>query len=505
MRVKLQRWSVGWCLAIAASSASLAGTSDLPLIQAVRNHDIELVRRLIEKHADVNAARGDGATALHWAARLDDVTTTDLLIRAGANVNAADDDGATPLFAACMNHSAPIVERLLKGGADAKAKLLNGETALMTCARTGDASAVRALLVHGADVNAKESAHSQTALMWAAAGSHPEVVGQLLEFGADVRARSSTYSQTVVGEDTQRAGRESLNYTVLRGGYTPLLFAARSGDVESAKLLLRNGANSNDSSPDGMTVLVLAAHSGHGGVGELLLENGADPNAAGIGYAALHAAVLRSDLNLVKALLAHGANPNLRIAKGTPVRRDTTDFNLLAPLIGSTSYLLAAKFLEFQIMQVLKAGGANTTMAMPDGTTALMLAAGNGSRPNQSRRGISVVDFGKVEPETQVVEAVKMAVNLGAEVNAANNGGDTALHNAAGLGYNSVVQFLADHGARIDAKNKRGLTPLAVALRGTSSRRNAPANADGDLNGEPAKTQSHPSTAALLRKLGATE
>jgi ankyrin repeat protein len=505
MHLSLQGWGVGWCLAIVASSASFAGTSDLRLIQAVRNHDAELVRRLIDQHAEVNAARGDGATALHWAARLDDVTTADLLMRAGANINAADDDGATPLFAACMNHSAPMVKRLLDGGADAKSRLLNGETALMTCSRTGDANAVKALLVHGAMVNAKESAHNQTALMWAAAENHPEVVRQLLEFGADVRARSSVYSQTVVGEDTQRAGRESLNYNVVRGGYTPLLFAARSGDVESVKLLLQKGADANDSSPDGMTVLVLAAHSGHGGVGALLLENGADPNAAGIGYSALHAAVLRSDLNLVKALLAHGATPDPRITKGTPVRRDTTDYNLLAPLVGSTPYLLASKFLEIQIMQVLKAGGADTTLAMPDGTTALMLAAGNGSRPNQSRRGIGAVDFGKIEPETQVAETVKMVMTLGAEVNAANNTGDTALHSAAGLGYDSVVQFLADHGARIDAKNKRGLTPLAVALRGTSSRRNAPANADGDLNGEPAKPQSHPSTAALLRKLGATE
>src|SRR5580692_3417112 len=139
MHLSLQGWGVGWCLAIVASSASFAGTSDLRLIQAVRNHDAELVRRLIDQHADVNAARGDGATALHWAARLDDVTTADLLIRAGANINAADDDGATPLFAACMNHSAPMVKRLLDGGADAKSRLLNGETALMTCSRTGDA------------------------------------------------------------------------------------------------------------------------------------------------------------------------------------------------------------------------------------------------------------------------------------------------------------------------------------------------------------------------------
>src|SRR5262249_28994258 len=150
---------------------------------------------------------------------------------------------------------------------------------------------------------------------------------------ADVRARSRTYAQTVVGEQTQRAGREELNYTVLRGGATPLLFAARVGDVESARLLIDAGADANDSQPDGVSALVLAAHSGNGDVAALLVERGADPNAFGSGYSALHAAVLRSDLTLVKALLAHGANPNVRITKGTPMRRDTTDWNLPATLI----------------------------------------------------------------------------------------------------------------------------------------------------------------------------
>ena len=245
-----------------------------------------------------------------------------------------------------------MVERLLAAGANANAVSPNGETVLMTCARAGDAKAVKALLVHGARVNDKEKAHDQTAVMWAAAQSHPDVVRLLTETGADIRARSRAYPQTVVGEQTQRAGREELNYTVLRGGSTPLLFSARVGDAESARVLLNAGADANDSLPDGTSALVLAAHSGHGDVGAVLLEKGADPNAFGPGYTALHAAILKSDVKLVK-LLAHGANPNIRMTKGTPMRRDTTDFNLPATLIGSTPYLLAARFLEPEIMRGL--------------------------------------------------------------------------------------------------------------------------------------------------------
>ena len=212
--------SVAWIFGLVAVASSLcfAASSDLRLIQAVKSQDAESVRALLKQHVDVNAAQGDGTTALHWAADLDNLTIADVLIRAGAPVNAANDLGATPLYLACRNRSAPMVDRLLAAGANANAKLLNGETALMTCARTGESKTVKALLVHGADAKAKEPEHDQTALMWAAAQSHPEAVGMLIEFGADVRARSRIYSQTVVGEQTQRAGREELNYTVQRGG-----------------------------------------------------------------------------------------------------------------------------------------------------------------------------------------------------------------------------------------------------------------------------------------------
>lgn len=464
------------------------------------------MRALLKQHADVNAQQGDGATALHWAANLDNLTIADLLIRAGARVDTANDLGSTPLHLACTNRSAPMVDRLLEAGANPNAKLLNGETVLMTCARTGDVKAVKALLVHGADTKAKETEHDQTALMWAAAQKHPDIVALLIEFGADVRARSRTYSQTVVGEQTQRAGREELNYQVLRDGSTPLLFAARTGDADSTKLLLAAGADSNDSLPDGTSALVLAAHSGQGSVAAVLLDKGADPNGIGSGYTALHAAVLRSDLNLVKALLAHGADPNIRMTKGTPTRRDTMDFNLLAPLIGSTPYLLAAKFLEPEIMQILVAGGADPKMTMPKGATALMLAAGMDSDTAESRRGIAVIDFGRVETDDQVLPAVTAAYNLGGDINAANHAGDTALHAAVTHRYESVIRFLADRMADVNAKNKDGLTPLAVLMsRGKVAKPVVLASASNASSDSGSLVDYTARIAALLHQLGATE
>ena len=482
-----------------ASSVPVLGlaTGDERLIHAVRNREPELVRALVEQGVSVNEAQGDGTTALHWAAHRDDLAIVELLIQSEATVNVANDLGATPLHVACQNRGASIIERLLAAGADANATLLNGETVLMGCSRTGDTPSVAALLAHDARVNETESGHDQTALMWAAAQGHPAIVRLLLDAGADVRARSLTYPQTVVDEETQRAGREALNYTVLRGGSTPLLFAARTGDVASARLLLEAGAGPNDALSDGMSALVLAAHSGHSDVGIALLEAGANPNNIGLGYTALHAAVLRSRLDLVEALLAHGAHPNIRMTRGTPMRRQTTDYNLPKTLVGATPYFLAAKFVEADIMRALAAGNADPHVAMDDGTTPLMATVGMGSRRG-NRRGISAIDVGgDTEPEDQVLEAVMAAVDLGANVDAANQTGDRALHVAAANEHPSVVQFLVDRGAAINARNGRGLTPLGLITR--SARRNGQtATNDDDPSGRSETVQ-------LLRALGATQ
>ena len=297
------QWNVkdvagGWILAL-ASVASLSAAGDTRLIDAVKANNVKTVQALVRERVDVNAPGPDGATALHWAAHRDDVTTADVLIRAGARANVATDLGVTPLHLACTNRSTTLVRRLLAAGANPNATLPRGETVLMECSRTGNAEAVAALLKAGARVNEKEAVNQQTALMWAVAQQHPKVVQALLEGGADIRARSRTYPQVV--ETGNRGGSGDVS-TVLRGGSTPLLFAARVGDVESARLLIAAGADVNDAQPDGVSALVAAAHSGHTALGELLLDKGADPNAAEGGYTALHAAIDRSDLALVQAL-----------------------------------------------------------------------------------------------------------------------------------------------------------------------------------------------------------
>ncbi len=467
-----------------------------PLIEAAKTQDLDAVRSLLAEGVDVNARQADEATALHWAAHWEHQAMVDLLLRAGADVNAANDLATTPLIMASASGNGAIVEALLAAGADANTARASGETALMLAARTGSLLSVSALLAAGADVNATESTRGQSALMWAAANAHPDIVDALLDHGADVGARSSTGSQVFNMGGSRSAGSASSGIAleeVPQGGSTPLLFAARSGDLESARLLIAAGADVNDTAADGNTALIIAAHSGSGSVAALLLEQGADPNAAPLGYAALHAAVLRGTLQdrrrasedpgagvpLVRALLEHGANPDARLAKGTPVRRWSHDFALMERWVGATPYWLAAKFLETEMMRVLVAGGADPRRASRDGTTPLMAAAGlgysrgGGSAFIKDRRDFS--SYNPVESAAQgsqipadeerlALVAVTTALELGADVRAVDQAGNTALHAAASHGMDTLVRALVAQGADVRATNARGQTPAALAV-----------------------------------------
>ena len=464
MRTEAGGPTIGLLAVVLLASASLpAESADLQLKDAIQNGDHVAVRALIEDGAEVNAPEADGATLLHWAVRWDDPESVDLLLRAGADAGAANAYGVTPLSLACINRSASLVARLLDAGADPNAATTMGETALMTCARTGNAEAVSALLDHGAsNINAREASRGQTALMWAVAQGHPDVVRILIEHGADVHARTETRSLlvSVGGRGDERARELPL------GGFTPLLFAARHGRIESARHLLDAGANVNETGPDGASVLVTASFSGHGELAAFLLERGAEPNATGAGYAALHTAVLRADAPLVSKLIAHGADPDVRLTGGSRVPRATNWWILPGSLAGATPFLLAAKYVDVEIMRVLAEYGADPHLPLRDGTTPLMMAAGadwsNGEIDRHYRRVPPEVAEALHSDERPNLEATQFALSLGADVNARNDAGDTALHSAVFKAWPGVVDLLVEHGGDMQAMNERERTPLSM-------------------------------------------
>jgi ankyrin repeat protein len=504
------RAAVALAFLVAVAPPAASATRDSRLADAVERQDRAAVATLLKARPDVNAVNApqpDGATALQWAAHWDDRETVGALLRAGAKVNAANDHGVTALALATENRSSAIVEMLLGAGANPNSAVSTGETVLMTAARTGSVPIVQALLAGGANVNATESLHAQNALMWATAQQHAEVVRLLIAGGADVHARSRVRRRTVQVADRYGDQNSVRGVTeVDLGGFTPLLFAARVGDVESAAHLLDAGADVNDPAPYGASVLVVATHSGHGRVARLLLDRGADPNAAAAGYTALHAAVLRSDLQLVNALLARGARPDVPLAKGTPSRYYSKDYAFNENLVGATPYWLAARYGEPEIMGALAGAGADPRFAMKDGTTALIAAIvptrglgtfRAGDRRERYQGPADVAAKGQGEDEALTLATAKRALELGADVNAATQAGDTALHIASGLAANTVVQLLAEHGALLDQKNKRGLTPLGVAT--------AQAPRAQVAVGYFALPDDRTATASLLRQLGAKD
>jgi uncharacterized protein len=425
-----------------------------PLVDAARTGDTETLRALLQKKADVNATEGDGATALHWASYRDDVESARMLLRAGAKVNAANDLGATPLWAACQNGGEQMVRLLLDAGANPNAALLLGETPLMVAARAGKTAVVELLIAKDANINA-HAARGQTALMWAVAQKHPDVVKVLLAHGADFRARSDEWSEVMA---LPPHGYLEYNHAIPHGKDTAPLFAARVGDLESAKLLVAAGAEMNDADAWGVSATTLAAHAGFEEMVEFLLDKGADPNAAAAGFTALHAAVMHRDEKMVAALLAHGADPNAPLRTWTPTRRSSRDFHFSPELVGATPFWLAARFSSPGIMRLLVKNGADPLFihhgehvvegrggkeyeTRRDVTTALMAATGMGG-------GEAWETLSRGRREALTLEAVQLALELGVDINAANTDGRTALDGARLLKFDSVIKFLTEKGAK---------------------------------------------------------
>lgn len=457
---------------------------------------------LLVRPAAVNDTAGDGATALHWAAYHDDADLVNRLLTQGAKADAANDLGITPLHLASVNGNVAIVRALVDKGADVKAASEAGVTPLMEAARSGSLAVVELLLARGADVNAAERDRGQTALMWAVARRHPDVVGALLAHKADLHARSQVRSlRVMLDQGPRRTVKTSMQdaHQINAGGMTALLFAAQVGDAVSTRLLLNAGANVNETSADGRSALVLAAFAGHPAVARVLIDAGADPEAAGAGYTALHAATLRGDVATVQALLARGANPNTRLTKGSPVRRFGSQWALPTSFTGATPLLVAAAYLEVDIMRALLAGGADHTLGLTTGTTPFLAVAGipveKEARPSDLARW-HIVDSDTPQiprDEADVLTAARLLLDAGADVAQSNADGDTALHAAAANGTTGLIELLAQRGAALEAVNENGQTPLALTMprpRSPEGRPGAPGNK---------------AAADLLRKLGATK
>jgi ankyrin repeat protein len=424
------------------------------LADAAEKKDPAKVAALLKQGADVNASQADGMTALHWAAYHDDGPLTTQLLKAGAHADAANRYGVTPLAVACTNGNAEIVALLLEAGADANTALHGGETVLMTAARTGKPGSVKALLSRGALVNARDR-KGQTALMWAAAEGHAEVVSLLLATKADFKS-------------------------ALPSGFTPLLFAAREGRLDVVRVLLKAGADINDAIPGkkgvprgpkpGTGVLLMAVENGHFELAIELVKAGADPNDQRAGYGALHmiswvrkpsrgddeegdpppiGSGKLTSLEFVKEMVAHGAKVNLPSKVGVSGRG-------ILNRPGATPFLAAASTADVPLMELLVKLGADPLLANAQHTIPLLAAAGVGVGAPEEAPG--------TEPD--VLEAVKLLLKLGADVNAVDDNGETAMHGAAYRNHPKVARFLADKGARIavwNKANKAGLTPLVIA------------------------------------------
>ena len=454
-------------LSVTAASALADGTP--PLVQAVKSGDAGGALALIREQADVTVTEADGTTALHWAARNDDVELAARLLDAGADPAARNRYGVTPLYLAAMNGSEEMIGHLLGAGADPNEVSSEGETVLMTAARTGDVEAAKMLLERGAEVDAREEWHGQTALMWAAAQGHAKMIRLLVEHGAEVDARSN------LEEWERQTTAEPRAKWLPPGNMTPLLFAAREGCVECVPVLVELGADVNATTPEGISGVVLALINGHYDVAGALVEAGTDPNLVDdTGRGALYAAidfntmpssnrpaphVLENELSALDVaamLLEKGADVNAQLDRQAPYRAKLDRGNDTMLTSGTTALLRAAKAGDVPAMRLLLEHGADPTLATRSGIDPLMAAAGLGTQEQDTT--------GRYKTESQSIEAIRILMDAGLDVNHADRRGRTAVHGAALQGYNDVIRFLADNGAQLDIEDAEGFTPLDTAL-----------------------------------------
>jgi ankyrin repeat protein len=450
---------LGCCVAVLLPAAGLLGAAAASdLADAAMKGNKETVRTLLQRKANVNAPQIDGTTALHWAVRSDDLETADMLIRAGANVSAANDEGATPLLLATTDGNAAMIEKLIKAGADANAPLTkDGDTALMMAARTGKTDAIRVLLDNGAKVNTKEAWGGTTALMWAVSERHPAAVKMLIDRGADVNAHSyfvpATHGRGFEGT-TPVAPKPGQGAEEHAGGLlTPLMFAAREGDVDSARVLITAGADVNATGGDGKDALGLALFDGNYEVASFLLDSHANANQADAQeFTPLFWAVDRRNMEtapnfpwvvttdplpLIKKLLDAGANPNA-LVNNTPRARMREG----SPRIVYATALMRAAFSgDLELVKLLLSYGADPHIVSKDNETSLMAAAGTGF----------INGYHRAKPAAERLEVIKLLVELGEDVNAADNYGITSLMVAANMGEVPIVQYLIEQGADLGA------------------------------------------------------